>query len=76
MDGVMMVTEELRHLLVELGKVVFDHAQFFQCELHQSPIHRVEIGARATGIAQLVGRRSQARVRQRRQRGGIPFAVR
>jgi len=55
-----MVTEELRHLLIELGKVVFDHAQFFQRELHQSPIHRVEIGALAKGIAQLIGRRPQA----------------
>src|SRR4029077_5153346 len=51
MDRVMMVTEELRHLLIELSKVVFDHAQFFQCELHQSPIHRVQIDARAEGIA-------------------------
>jgi len=26
MDRVVIVTEELRHLLIELGKVVFDHA--------------------------------------------------
>jgi hypothetical protein len=63
MDRVVMVTEDLRHLLIELRKMVFDHAQFFQRELHQSPIHRVEIGTRAKGIAQLVGRRPQARVR-------------
>jgi hypothetical protein len=52
---VVVVREQLRHLVIELSEVVFDHAQFFQRELHQSPIHRVEIGARAKGIAQLVG---------------------
>jgi hypothetical protein len=41
--------------LIELCEVVFDHAQFFEGELHEPPIHRVEIGARAKGVAQLVG---------------------
>jgi hypothetical protein len=57
-DRVMMLTEEVRHLLVELRKVVFDHAQIVQRELHEPLIHRVEIGARAKDIAQLLGRRS------------------
>jgi len=39
--------------------------------LAQSPIYRVEIGARAKDVAQLVGRRSQALVCQRGQRRGI-----
>jgi hypothetical protein len=26
----LVVSEQLRHLLIELGKVVFDHAQFVQ----------------------------------------------
>jgi hypothetical protein len=50
--------------LIELREVVFDHAQFFERELHEPPIHRVGIGARAKGVAQLVGRRSRALARR------------
>ena len=53
---VMMVSEQLRHLLIELDEVIFDHAQFVQRQLHQSPVHRVEIRARAERVAQLLRR--------------------
>ena len=55
--------------------MVFDQAQFLQRQLHQPPIHRMEIRARVEGVAQLVGRRPQALVRQCGQRRRIRFAV-
>jgi hypothetical protein len=30
--------------LIELREVVFEHAQCFERELHEPPIHRVQIG--------------------------------
>ena len=55
--------------------MVFEHSQFLQRELHQSPIHGMEIRARAEGVAQLVGRCAQALVRESGQRRRIRLAV-
>jgi hypothetical protein len=56
----MMVSEELRHLLIELGKVVVDQTQFIECQRHQPAIHRMKISTRTEGVAQLLGRCPQS----------------
>jgi hypothetical protein len=65
-----VVSERLRHLLVELGEVVFDHSQFIERQLHQPAIHRMKIRAGIEGVAQLLGRCSQSLVGQSGQRPG------
>lgn len=68
-----MVSEQLRHLLIELREVVFDHAQFIERQLHQPPIHRMKIrhAPRTEGVAQLLGRCPQSLIGQCGQRGRI-----
>jgi hypothetical protein len=75
MDRLVMMSEERRHLLIELAEVILDHAQFFQGQPHESPIYGMEIHARTQGGAQLVGRGTQPRIRQRRQRRRIGLAI-
>lgn len=55
----------LTQAMIEWGEVILDHAQFVQRQLHQPPVHRVEIRAR-DGITQLLGRCPQSRVSQLR----------
>ena len=55
-----VVREQLRHLLIELCKLVFDEAEFVERQLHQPPIDWMKIRARPEGVAQLIGRRPQA----------------
>ena len=57
---IVVVSEQLRHLLVELGEMVFDRPQFIERQLHQPPIDWMKIRARTEGVAQLSGRRPQA----------------
>jgi hypothetical protein len=51
LHGVVVMTEERRHLLIELAEVILDQSQFLQRQLYQSPIHGMEIHARTEGIA-------------------------
>ena len=60
--------EQVGHLLIELAEVILDHAQFFQRELQQPPVNRMQRRTRLEGIAQLLGRRAQAAVRECRER--------
>jgi hypothetical protein len=46
-----VVSEQLGHLLIELGEVVFDQAQFIERQLHEPPIDRMKIRARTEGVA-------------------------
>jgi len=46
-----VVSEQLRHLLIELGEVVFDRPEFIERQLYQPPIHRMKIRARTEGVA-------------------------
>jgi hypothetical protein len=46
--------EQVGHLLIELAKVILDHAQFFQRELQQPPVHRTERRTGLEGIAELL----------------------
>ena len=72
---IVVVSEQLRHLLIELGEVVFDQAQFIECQLHQLPIHRMKIRARPEGVAQLLGCCPQSLIGQGGQRRRIRFTV-
>jgi hypothetical protein len=38
-----VVSEQLRHLLIELTEVVFDRQQFVERQLHQPPINRMKV---------------------------------
>jgi hypothetical protein len=67
--------EQLRHLLIELGQVVFDRPQFIERQLHQPPIHRMQIRARPEGVAQLLGRGPQSLIGECGHRRRIPFTV-
>ncbi len=40
---IVVVGEQLRHLLIELTEVVFDRPQFIERQLHQPPINRLNI---------------------------------
>ena len=40
---IVVVSEQLRHLLIELTEVVFDRPQFIERQLHQPPINRMKI---------------------------------
>ena len=46
--------EQIGHLLIELGKVILDHAQFFQSEREQPAVDRMPRSTRLEGIAQLL----------------------
>jgi hypothetical protein len=59
-----------------LAEVILNQPQFFQRELQQPAVHRVQRRTRLKGIAQLLRRGTQARGRERRQGGRICFAVR
>jgi hypothetical protein len=72
---IVVVSEQLRHLVIELGEMVFDHAQFIERQLHQPPIHRMKIRARTEGVAQLLGRCPQSLIGQCGQRRRIRIAV-
>jgi hypothetical protein len=71
-----MRREQICHLLIELAEVIRDHTQFFEGELQQPTVDRMQRRTRLEGIAQLPGRGSQARGRERRQGARIRFAVR
>ena len=47
----MMLSEQLRHLLIELTEVVLSQSQFFQRELQEPAIHGIERRARAEDVA-------------------------
>jgi hypothetical protein len=68
--------EKVGHLLIELAEVILDHARFFQRELQQPTANRVQRRTRLEGIAQLIGRGTQARGRECRKGGRIGSAVR
>jgi len=72
---IVVLTEQLRHLLIELGEVVFDRPQFIERQLHQPPIHRMKIRAPTEGVAQLLGRGSQSLIGECGQRRRIRFTV-
>ena len=40
---IVVVSEQLRHLLIELTEVVFDRQQFVERQLHQPPINRMKV---------------------------------
>ena len=50
--------------------------QFFQRELQQPPVNRMQRRTRLEGVAQLLGRGTQARGREGRKGDRIGFAVR
>ena len=70
-----MCREQIGHLLIELTEMILDHAQFFEGEFQQRG-NRMQRRTRLEGIAQLLGGGTQARGRERREGGGIGFAVR
>lgn len=53
---IMMVSEELCHLLIEWADVVLDRAPFFKGQFQESPIHGMTCRARAERVAQWVRR--------------------
>jgi hypothetical protein len=68
--------KQVRHLLIELAEMILDHAQFFERKFQQPTVDRMQRSTRLEGIAQLLGRGTQARGGERRQGGGIGLAVR
>jgi hypothetical protein len=44
--------EQVGHLLIKLGELVFEEAQFVERQLHQPPIDGMKIRARTEGVAQ------------------------
>ena len=68
--------EQVGHLLIELAEVILDHAQFFERELQQPTVDRMQRRTRLEGIAQLLGRGAQARGREGREGGRIGLAIR
>ena len=60
LHGVVVSRQKLGHLLIELGELVFDEAQFVERELHQPPIDWMKVRARTKGVAQLIGSPPQA----------------
>ena len=73
---VVVSREQVGHLLIELAEVVFDHAQFFQRELQEPTVDRMQCPTRMEGIAQLLRRGAQARGGERCEGGGIGLALR
>ena len=55
--------------------MIFDHAQFFQGELEQTTVNRMQRRTRLEGVARLLGRGTQARGRECRKGGRIGLAV-
>jgi hypothetical protein len=49
----LMVGQELRHLLIELAEVILDQSQFFQRQLQKPAVHGIQRRARTQGVAQL-----------------------
>ena len=71
-----MGREKVGHLLIELAEVILDHTQFFQRELQQPTVNGMQRRTPLESVAQLLGRGTQTRGRERRQGGRIRFAVR
>jgi hypothetical protein len=72
---VMMLREQVGHLLIELAKVLLDQSQFLERQLQQPTIHRMQRRARAQGVGQLSGCRAEALVGQRRHCGRVSLAI-
>jgi hypothetical protein len=49
---IVVVREQLRHLLIELGELLFDEAEFVECQLQQPPIDWMKIRTRTEGVVQ------------------------
>ena len=47
---VMVYRKQVGHLLIELAEVILDHAQFFQRELQQSAVDRMQCRTRLGGM--------------------------
>src|SRR5207244_271752 len=56
----MMLGEEVGHLLIELAEVVLDQSQFVQRQLQEPAIHRIQRRACPEGVGQLSARRAEA----------------
>ena len=72
----LVVTEQPRHLLIQLAKVVVDDSQLLKRQGEQPPVDRMQRRAGAERVAQLRRRRPKAPIRQRRQGLGVGLPVR
>jgi hypothetical protein len=71
-----MCREQIGHLLIELAEVILDQAQFFERELQQAAVDRMQRRAHLEGIAQLGRCGSQTGGRKCRESRRISFTIR
>jgi hypothetical protein len=67
--------QEERHLLIEVAEVRLQQSEFFQRQRQESPIHGMEPGTGLERISQLVRRRPESLVGERRNDGRFGRAV-
>src|SRR5260370_5933744 len=53
LDFILVLAEQIGHLLVQLANLLVAQSQFLQRHLQQPPVDRAELGARAERVAQL-----------------------
>jgi hypothetical protein len=51
LHGVVMLGEQARHFLIKLTDLLVGDAQFVQHHVQEAPVHPVECGAGADGVA-------------------------
>ncbi len=66
LNGGLMRTKQLRHLVIELCALSLDQSQFLERQVDEPPINGVKSPTRAESIAQLFRRGAQSTIGQSR----------